>query len=66
LTGAGYHIIKVEEKYAEGEPVSLKCAKENYEYGTSFIKVKLYEKMLADWVRDAEIKINNDVYYSIK
>jgi len=64
-TGAGYHIIRVDERYAQGEPVSLKCAMENYEYGTSFVKVKLYERMLADWARGAEIKINNDVYDSI-
>ncbi len=66
LTGAGYHIIMVDEKYAEGEPVSLACAKEYYEYGTSFIKAKLYEMKLADWVRGAEIKMNSDVYTSIK
>lgn len=65
-TGAGYHIIRVDERYAQGEPVSLKCAKENYEYGSSFVKAKLYEKMLADWVKGAEIKMNNDVYELIK
>ncbi len=66
LTGAGYHIIMVDEKYAQGEPVSLKCAKEYYEYGTSFIKVKLYERKLADWVKGAEIKMNSGLYASIK
>lgn len=64
-TGAGYHIIKVEEKYAEGEPVSLKCAQEYYEYGTAFIKVKIYEQKLADWVKEADYKVNESVYRSI-
>lgn len=69
-TGAGYHIIKVEEKYAEGEPVSLKCAQEYYEYGTSFIKTKLkikqYEQKLDAWVKEADFKINESVYESIE
>lgn len=65
-TGAGYHIIKVEEKYAEGEPVSLKCAQEYYEYTKAFIKVKLYEQKLADWVKEANLKINDSIYESIK
>lgn len=65
-TGAGYHIIKTEEKYAEGEPVSLKCAKEYYEYGTSFIKVKIYEQKLADWVKEADYKVNDSIYESIE
>jgi len=64
-TGAGYHIIKVEEKYAEGEPVSLKCAKEYYEFGTSFVKIKLYEQKLDGWVKEADFKINESVYKSI-
>lgn len=68
-TGAGYHIIKVKEKYAEGEPVSLKCAQEYYEYGTSFIKTKLkvkqYEQKLDAWVKEADFKINESVYKSI-
>lgn len=64
-TLAGYHIIKVEEKYAEGEPVSLKCAQEYYEYGTAFIKVKLYEQKLAGWVKEADYKVDESVYKSI-
>ncbi len=64
-TGAGYHIIKLEEKYAEGAPVSLKCAQEYYEYGTAFIKVKLYEQKLAGWVKDADFKVDDSVYESI-
>jgi foldase protein PrsA len=65
-TGAGYHIIKVEEKYAEGEPVSLKCAQEYNEYGKDFVKVKLYEQKLAGWVKDASYKVNESVYESIR
>jgi len=64
-TNVGYHIIKVEEKYAEGEPVSLKCAREYYEYGTDFVRVKLYEQKLAGWVKEADYKINESVYESI-
>ncbi len=64
-TGAGYHIIKVEEKYAEGEPVSLKCAQEYNEYGTAFIKIKLYEQKLAGWVKEADYKVDESVYESI-
>lgn len=64
-TDVGYHIIKTEEKYAEGEPVSLKCAQEYYEYGTSFIKIKLYEQNLANWVKEAKFKVNDSIYESI-
>lgn len=66
LTGAGYHIIKLDEKYAEGEPVSLKCAKEYYEYGTTFVKVRLYEQKVADWVKSAKFEVSNSVYDSVK
>lgn len=65
-TKAGYHIIKTEEKYAEGEPVSLKCAKDYYEYTNTFVKVKIYEQKLADWVKEADYKINDSIYESIK
>ncbi|MGE5614952.1 MAG: peptidylprolyl isomerase [Bacillota bacterium] len=65
-TGAGYHIIKVEEKYAKDEPVSLKCAKEYYEYGTGFVKYKLYMEKVNNWVNSAEYELNTSVYGSIK
>jgi parvulin-like peptidyl-prolyl isomerase len=65
-TAAGYHIIKVEEKYAKDEPVGLKCAKEYYEYGTDFVKQKLYTKKVNDWVNSADYELNTAVYNSIK
>jgi len=61
-TEYGYHIIKLEEKYAEGEPVSLRCAKEYQEYGAAFI----YEQRIKELVDKAEYKIENSVYDSIK
>lgn len=66
LTGAGYHIIKLEEKYAKDEPVSLKCAKEYDEYGTTFVKYKLYMEKVAGWIKDAKYEENTTVYNSIK
>lgn len=66
LTAKGYHIIKLDEKYAKDEPVSLKCAKEYYEYGTSFIKYKIYLQKVAGWVKDAKFELKTSVYNSIK
>lgn len=65
-TGAGYHIIRVDEKYAEGEPVSLKCAKEYYEYGTMFVKYYIYLEKVAEWVKNARFELNASVYDSIR
>lgn len=65
-TGAGYHIIKVEEKYAKDEPVGLKCAKEYYEYGTEFIKYKLYDEKVSSWVNSAEYELNTSIYNAIR
>jgi parvulin-like peptidyl-prolyl isomerase len=65
LTGAGYHIIKLEEKYAKDQPVSLKCAKEYYEYGASFVKYKLYKQKLDGWIKAVDFKINQSVYDKI-
>jgi len=67
-TSYGYHIIKLEEKYAEGEPVSLRCAKEYNEYGTSFVKYKLYMEKLKGWSSEDKYKpvINEKVYNAIK
>lgn len=65
-TEAGYHIIKVEEKYAKDEPVGLKCAKEYYEYGTGFIKYKLYNDKVISWVNGAGYDLNTTVYDSIR
>lgn len=67
LTESGYHIIKLEEKYAKDEPVSLRCAKEyDYEYGTDFVRYKLISARVAEWVKDAVYKENAVVYNSIK
>ena len=65
MSSAGYHVIKVEEKYAKDQPVSLRCAKEYYEYGTAFIKYKLYMQKLDGWVKSADFKLNQSVYNSI-
>jgi len=61
-TEYGYHIIKLEEKYAEGEPVSLRCAKEYQEYGAEFI----YKQRISELADKAEFRIENSVYNSIK
>ena len=65
-TEAGYHIIKVEEKYAKDEPVSLKCAKEYYEYGIEFVKYKLFNEKVDSWVNSAEYELNTSIYNSIR
>lgn len=66
LTESGYHIIKLEEKYAKDEPVSLRCAKEYNEYGTDFVRYKLISGIVNEWMEDAVYKENTDVYNSIK
>ncbi len=65
MSSAGYHVIKVEEKYAKDQSVSLKCAKESHEYGTAFIKYKLYQQKLDGWIKAADFKLNQPVYDSI-
>lgn len=75
LTAAGYHIIKLEERYSKDQPVSLKCAKDYYEYGTSFVKYKIsmerynnyLETTVAGWAKDPKYKVNLNtaVYNSI-
>ena len=63
----GYHIIKLEEKYGEGQPVSLKCAGEYREFGVSRITSKLYEQKLEAWKKEPayEMVKNQGVYNSI-
>lgn len=63
----GYHIIKLNEKYAKDQPISLKCATENWEFGTGFIKKQLYQAKLAEWKKDAKynLKKADSVYNSI-
>lgn len=67
-TQFGYHIIKLEEKYAKDQPVSLKCAKEYYEYGLQFVKYKLYKEKVKGWDNEPQYqpKVNTKVYSSIK
>lgn len=67
-TSFGYHIIKLEEKYAKDEPVSLKCATDYNEYGLTYVQYKLYSKKLDEWKKDTkyDIKKNTGVYNSIK
>lgn len=60
-TQFGYHIIKLEEKYGEGEAPSLRCAKEYYEFGADFI----YEQRINDLVEKAQFTMDNAVYSSI-
>ncbi len=66
-TTSGYHIIKLEEKYGQDEPVSLECAKNYFEFGgNNFIKYKLYLNKAAEMVKNAKVEINTSVYNSIK
>ncbi len=62
----GYHIIKLEEKFAKDEPVSLRCAKEFNELGTNFIKNKLIQEKVDEWIESAKYELNSSVYDSIK
>jgi parvulin-like peptidyl-prolyl isomerase len=68
LSTSGYHIIKLEEKIAKDQPVSLKCAKEYNEYGTAFVKYKLFMIKVAEWDKDPKYKAipNTAVYDSIE
>ncbi|NTV90506.1 MAG: hypothetical protein HGA22_09150, partial [Clostridiales bacterium] len=67
-TQYGFHVLMVEEKYAKGEPVSLRCATDYYEYGLSFMREKVYSAMLSGWMtaKEYEPVINNTVYDSIQ
>ena len=67
LTTAGYHIIKLEEKFAKDQPVSLKCSKDYYEFGTDFVKYKVFMEKIAELEKDPkyEIVINKSVYETI-
>ncbi len=64
-TPFGYHIIKLEEKYSEGQPVSLECAKEYYEYGEYFIINNIFLEMLEEWTKDYKIEIFESAYDKI-
>ena len=65
-TAYGYHIIKLEEKIPQGQPVSLKCATEYREYGLNAVKACVYQDRLNDWKTLYKITINQSVYNSIK
>ena len=65
-TTYGYHIIKLEEKIPQGQPVSLKCAKGYREFGMDKVKSDMYQKQLQEQMKDYTIKINQTVYNSIK
>lgn len=66
LSSSGYHILKLEEKYAQDEPVSLKCAKEYNEFGPDFLKYRVYLEKVAGWVKEAPFKLNEAAYNSVK
>ncbi len=67
-TEFGFHIIKLEEKYAKDQPVSLRCATEYRDYGTNFIFSKLFQDKLSELRKKTEYTIdtNDEVYNSIK
>jgi parvulin-like peptidyl-prolyl isomerase len=62
----GYHIIKLEEKYREGEPVSLKCALEYNEFDATYVKMQIYEQRVKDMVDNAKFELNTDNYNTIR
>lgn len=62
----GYHIIKLEEKYDEGEPVSLKCALEYNEFDADFVKTQIYEQRINAMVDNAKFELNQENYDSIR
>ena len=67
-TDFGFHIIKLEEKYAKDQPVSLKCATEYRDFGTGFISHKLYQEKFEAWKKEAQYAVatNDSVYGEIK
>jgi parvulin-like peptidyl-prolyl isomerase len=67
-TSFGYHIIKLEEKFVKDQPVSLNCVKNYYEFGTSYIKYKIYMSKLAELEKAPKynITINRSVYDTVK
>lgn len=67
-TDVGYHIIKLEEKFPQGEPVSLKCAKEYREFKTNAVKISKFMEKLEEWKNDPKYRVvkNESVYNSIK
>lgn len=64
-TNNGYYILQLEEKIPQNEPVSLRCAKEFSELGTSFVRNKIIDERVEEWMNKAQIKDNTAVYNSI-
>ncbi|HOJ11639.1 MAG TPA: peptidylprolyl isomerase [Clostridiales bacterium] len=64
----GYHIIKLEEKIPQGEPVSLRCAKEYMEFKENAVRIAKYMEKLEEWKKDSKYKVsrNNKVYDTIE
>jgi foldase protein PrsA len=67
-TDYGYHIIKLEEKVPQGEPVSLRCAEEYWEFKTNAVRTAKYMEKMEEWKKDSNYKVvkNESVYNSIK
>lgn len=67
----GFHIIKLEEKYAKDQPVSLKCAGEYREFGLNadYLKGLRYDELIEKWKEDPAYEVvisNKGVYDSIQ
>lgn len=57
-TEYGYHIIKLEEKYAKDQPASLKCATEYSGY-QQLVSSKLFSNLVEEWKKDPKYKVTN-------
>jgi foldase protein PrsA len=66
-TDYGYHIIMLEEKIEEGQPVSLRAAMEYREFGTALVQSLKYQEKLDEWKSDPKYSVvkNQEVYDSI-
>lgn len=64
----GFHIIKLIEKFEEGEPVSLECAKTYPEFMENAVSQAKFLEMMEQWREDSKYKIvkNEKVYNSIE
>jgi foldase protein PrsA len=67
-TSYGYHIIKMEEKIAQDEPVSLRCAKDYYEFQENAVKMAKFLEKMEEWKKDPKYQIieNRKVYDKIQ
>lgn len=66
-TSYGFHVLMLEEKYQQDQPVSLRCAIEHYEYGPNFIKGRIYLEQVEEWKNDSayKLELNQKVYDEI-